>query len=121
ETSELNQVYRPVDFRFRNGVSFSRDGFNVMAAVNYTDGYRDTRNLGLPDGVQRPTVSSWTTVDLTLQYDFSWLGEMSVQLAAVNLFDRDPPYIGTDTGLNYDGVNANARGRFVSAQITARW
>lgn len=121
ETSELNQVYRPVDFRFRNSVSFSRNDLNVMAAVNYADGYRDTRMLHLAEGVQRPRVGSWTTIDLTLQYDFSWLGEMSVQFAAVNLFDRNPPYVGSDTGLHYDGVNANARGRFISAQVTARW
>lgn len=127
ETSEMNKVWRPTDFRLRSSLSFDRNGFNVVAAINYTDDYRDTRGeTWIGDSAQRSHVASWTTVDVTLQYDLSrwtrsFMGEMSVMLNATNVFDRDPPYIASIYGLLYDGVNANPLGRFLSAQLRARW
>jgi iron complex outermembrane receptor protein len=126
-SSELNQAYYPVAFRLRSNLSFSRDGLSVVAAVNYIDDYRDTRTRRTGTSVQRSRVASWTTVDLTVQYELSrlwasaWPRETSLQLSASNLFDRDPPYVANADGLYYDGANANPRGRYLSAQITARW
>ncbi len=128
EISSMNNVWRPVDFRSNASLSFARDGLNVVAAVNYTDDYRDNRGGGwVNESLQRSTVASWTTIDLTLQYDLgvawptSWLRATTLTLGAINLFDRDPPYIASAEGFNFDGVNANPRGRFLSAQLTARW
>ena len=127
EESAFNDVWRPVDLRIRGALSFSRNGFNVVTAVNYTDGYRDTRDpISFGNATPRAHVASWTTVDLTAQYDINRLWsaawpELNVQLAIANLFDRDPPYVASSYGLFYDGVNADPRGRFVSAQFTARW
>lgn len=124
-TSELNDVWRPVDLRLRTILSLSREGSSLVAAINYTDNYHDTRtNLGA--SVPRSSVSSWTTVDLTAQYELSrhwksWGGEITLQLSAINLFDRDPPYVASAYGMYYDAVNASPIGRFVSAQLTARW
>ena len=127
EESAFNDVWRPVDLRVRGALSFSRNGLNVVTAVNYTDGYRDTRDpISFGNSTPRAHVASWTTVDLTLQYDINRLWsaawpELNVQLAIANLSDRDPPYVASSYGLFYDGVNADPRGRFVSAQFTARW
>ena len=127
ETSEMNNVYRPVDLRLRGSLSFRREGFNAVAAINYIDGYRDTRANHVGQPFWRSTVASWTTTDLTLQYDLGRLwasqspSETTLTLSGVNVFDRAPPYVASYHGLYYDGVNANPRGRFLSAQVVVRW
>jgi iron complex outermembrane receptor protein len=126
-TDELNTVYRPVDLRLRGGVSFNRGDFNSVLSLTYVDDYRDTRVPSFAGPNQRPSVASWTTLDLTLQYDLTNLlfeqrsREAIISLSASNLLDRDPPFVSQRYGLNYDGVNANPMGRFLSAQIVARW
>lgn len=125
--SEVNNVHYPVDLRLRGTVSFSRDRLNATAAVNYVDGYRDAGSRYTGSAVRRSTVSSWTTMDLTLQYELGsrWTGslldQMVLSVSAINLFDRDPPYVANAYGFNYDGANATPRGRFLAAQLTARW
>lgn len=124
---QLNDVWRPVDLRLRNSISFTRGSMNAAAFVNYTDGYRDRRTGPLPGPLQRSTVGSWTTVDLTLQIDLSestrrWrLPATTLALSATNVFDRNPPFIGSYFGLHFDGVNANPRGRFIALQLTTQW
>lgn len=125
--SELNNVWVPVDLRLRNTLSYSREPLSIVAAINYTDGYSDSRPQYIGSSEWRENVSSWTTVDFTVRYDLSslWRGVRSAKptltLNALNLFDRDPPYVANFDGFRYDGVNANALGRFVSAQIDLRW
>ena len=115
------------DFRVRNTLSFSREALSVVAAINYTDEYRDTRTYYVGTPAWRSNVSSWTTVDLTVNYDLGsvWPSAWSVQpkltLSALNVFDRDPPYVANGNGFRYDGVNASALGRFVSVQFGLRW
>ena len=123
----MNDVWRPVDLRLRGGLSFTRGAFAAATFINYTDGYRDTRGTNWTGGTQRrSTVGSWTTVDLTLQYDLtdirpeSWPGEMTLTLNGLNVIDRDPPYVASFAGLFFDGVNASPLGRFISAQVTVR-
>ena len=126
-TIEMNNVWRPTDFRLRNSVSYSHSGVDVVATLSYVDGYRDNRTADwVGDDPQRSTVASWTTVDLTLQYELSRLwtnlsSNVMLQLSGLNIFDRDPPYIAHAMGIHYDGANANPRGRFVGAQFVARW
>lgn len=127
QTNQLNDVWRPVDLRLRGGLGFARGPLNVTASVNYVDGYRDNR-VPAWEGYypnQRSTVGSWTTMDLTVQYDLGKLmqgiGQTTLTLAAMNVFDRDPPFIASPFGLNFDGANANPLGRFVSAQALVRW
>jgi iron complex outermembrane receptor protein len=121
-TNEMNDVWQPVDLRLRGSVSFNRGDLSVVASIGYVDDYQDRR-----PGSTRSTVASWATVDLSAQYEFrnlrstGWLDNLTVQFGAINLFDRDPPFVSSNSGLNYDGVNANALGRFLSMQITAQW
>ena len=127
QTNQMNDVWQPIDLRLRNSVTFSRDGLSVMAAISYVDEYQDRRQPLTRLGSTRSRVASWTTVDLSAQYEFKsfgssdWLDNLTVQFGAINLFDRDPPFVSSSSGLNYDGVNANALGRFLSMQITAQW
>lgn len=126
-TNMMNNVWSPVDLRLRNSLSFTRGAFNVVTFVNYTDSYRDRRAESLSGPLARPEVASLTTVDVTFHLDLSnhlaraGLSKATLALSASNLFDRDPPYVGSAYGLYFDGVNANPLGRFVSAQITAQW
>ena len=128
-TEEMNNVWRPVDLRLRSALTFSRGPLNVNAMIHYTDGYRDRRPRSEWAGgpLQRETVASWTTVDLTARYDFTGmlgrflLKDASLSLGVINALDREPPFVGSSLGLYYDGVNASPLGRFVSATVTARW
>ena len=127
KASELNNVWRPVDFRMRSSISWSLGALNAVAFVNYTDGYRDTRDVAYAGSAARPNVSSWTTVDLTLQYNL-WeisklarLKQAALTLSAINVLERDPPFVGSGIGVYYDGVNASPLGRFLSVQLTTRW
>lgn len=121
---QMNDVWRPVDLRMRGSISFARGPFGALAFINYTDAYADTRASNVAGPLQRSEVGSWTTLDLNLRYSFSWLNgspTSSLTLAAVNVADRDPPYVGSVYGLNFDGVNANPLGRFVALQIATTW
>lgn len=126
ESNELNNVWRPVDLRLRSSISLTSGPFNAATFINYTDGYSDRRAAGFAGPLQRSTVASWTTVDLTLQLDLGKQldlrrGATTLALSAINVFDRDPPFVGSDAGLYFDGVNASPLGRFVSAQLSIQW
>ncbi len=127
-TNQINDVYRPVDLRMRGGLTLSRGALDIAAFVNYTDDYRDSRPAYLAGGgTQRSTVASWTTLDVNLSYDLNeilksrGLGQARASLSAVNLLDRDPPFVSHNYGVYFDGVNASPLGRMLSAQITVRW
>jgi iron complex outermembrane receptor protein len=123
----LNDVWRPVDLRLRSGLSYSSGNLSATTFLNYIDNYQDLRATGSAGPRQRTRVSSWSTVDITLQYDMSnltgavGLAGSSIALSVSNLFDRDPPFIGSIYGLYFDAVNASALGRFVSLQLVAQW
>ena len=127
EINQMNTVWQPVDLRLRESLSFTHGELAATVFVNYVDGYRDRRVFAAGDARQRSTVASWTTVDLNIQLGIDSglsrnLFEKTVlTFTATNLFDRDPPYVGSISGLYFDGVNANPEGRFVGAQLTARW
>ena len=127
QVDELNNVWMPVDLRLQSALSFSRGGLNVLAAINYTDEYQDSRAEYVGTPLWRSHVSSWTTVDLTVNYDLAsflpnqWSVQPKFTLSAQNIFDREPPYVANYNGFRYDGANASALGRFVSAQFGLRW
>ena len=125
-TEQMNNVWLPVDLKVRGSLSLSRGPLTTAAFINYTDDYRDKRTSPLAGSSQREHVSSWTTVDLTLQYEIGQLiggapERTAVSLSGVNVFDRDPPFIGSLLGIHYDGVNASALGRFIALQLTVAW
>ena len=125
-TSQINNVWLPADLRLRGSLSLNRGLFKAAAFINYVDDYPDSRAVTSAGPLKRAEVSSWTTVDLTLNYEVGSLmsglpASTTVSLSATNLFDRDPPFVGSSLGLFYDGVNASALGRFVALQVTSSW
>jgi iron complex outermembrane recepter protein len=126
ETSQaidvVDLVGSPIDLRVRAHAGWSKGGLSANLYANYADGYR---NQTVTPTVQ---VSSWTTFDLTLGYEFASargpLQGLTVALTGSNLFDRDPPRVSYVVGLNtsgYDGENASPYGRVAALQVTKKW
>jgi outer membrane receptor protein involved in Fe transport len=119
---QLNEVGKPVDFRARANAALSRGAYGAFLYVNYTDGYRN------PFTTPVSRIGSWTTVDLTLNFNSvktANLGPMSnirASFSIDNIFDRSPPqFRQNNLGLGYDAANANAVGRFFSLRLAKRW
>lgn len=120
----LGAPYRPLDFRARAQLGWSRAGWSANLFVNHADDYRDNR------GGRSLPIGSFTTVDLTLAYEAGdsgprWLRGTRIAFSADNLFDEAPPRLlpdpGSTVGLGYDPVNASGRGRFLSVQLRRVW
>ncbi len=123
DTELLNDVWQPADLRLRSGLSFSAEAISASVFINYTDGYTDRRPESMAGPLQRSNVSSWSTVDLSLQYRLGRLpvGSATLSLSAINVLDRDPPFVANTYGLYFDGANASPVGRFIGAQLTVNW
>lgn len=119
EVDAVNAVYFPVDLKVRGGLAMSHRQVAGGLFVNYVDSYRDPANRA------DPHVSSWTTVDLSLRYDFSGAAGAgqgtSLAFNVQNLFDRNPPFIVNSINTGFDPTNATALGRFLSMTLTHRW
>jgi iron complex outermembrane receptor protein len=122
--SILNTVYNPVNLRVRGRAVLRYGGVTFASFVNYTNSYTDnTQDNSL--GTLR-AVASWTTLDMTLSYLFSAsegpLANASVGIVATNIAARNPPVVlNTSYAINFDGANANARGRVLSLRLSKRW
>lgn len=119
EIDAVNRVYFPVDLKVRGGIAVSRQQVAGGLFVNYVDSYRDPANRA------DSHVSSWTTVDLNLRYDFNGSAgaEQGTSLAfnVQNVLDRNPPFIVNGINTGFDPTNATALGRFLSMTLTHRW
>lgn len=119
EVDAVNAVYFPVDLKVRGGLAVSHRQVAGGLFVNYVDSYRDPANRA------DPHVSSWTTVDLILRYDFSGAAGAgqgtSLAFNVQNLLDRNPPFIVNSINTGFDPTNATALGRFLSMTLTHRW
>jgi len=121
--NSVDRPYRPLDWRGRAGIGWSRVNWTGSLFLNHADDYQDDR-LASPR-----QVAAHTTVDASLAYTFrgsgSWLRGTRISLYVENIFDNDPPRLlpetGAASGLGYDPVNASGRGRFVSLQLRRAW
>lgn len=128
----------PVSFRTQGRLSWQGEHLGLSATVNYIGAYRNMTVYAMnPAGtaaVLQPgetrRIDDWTTVDLQASYAFKadsgFLSGLVATLSAVNVFDKDPPFV--DGGAPnrarpdaYDANNASGRGRFVSLQLTKRF
>ena len=119
--SLLNTQNNPINLRFRGAATWTGQRFGWMGAVNYANSYRDTATQpNLP-------VSAWITFDAQLRYELGrdeggWLQGTRLEFNAVNLFNRDPPFLNNAlVGLGYDQENADPYGRLVSLRIRKNW
>ena len=119
--SALNTAYNPVDLRMRARAVIGRGRLTFASFVNFTNAYR------LDDTASAHPVSSWTTIDSTVKYVFNSehgpLADASLLLSVTNLLNKAPPFVPNTgfAGINFDGANANALGRFLSLQLSKRW
>ncbi len=124
-TDLVNTYSNPLHVKLRGDVTWTRGPLSVNGAINYSNAYVDT--TATPYG----TIAASTTFDLAMRYaPTDWNGSTllsgtSIGVAAVNLFDSDPPYVvssgGFFTGIHYDVGNGDPRGRFVSIDIRKTW
>jgi iron complex outermembrane receptor protein len=122
----LNTAYNPVDLRMRARAIIHIGGLSLASFVNYTNSYRQTGVVEADGTLGVRAISSWTTVDATAKYLFNAdngpLADASVLVAVTNLTNRSPPFVSNPVfGINFDGANANALGRFISVQFSKRW
>ena len=118
-SEQLDTLFRPVDLKLRSVVTLARDRFSGSVALNYVDSYRDDIDSSVAN-----KIGEWTTFDLNLTYntgnrfDSGVLDGIRLSFGVTNLFDRDPPFVDTLFGLNYDSINATPFGREIKFAIT---
>jgi len=113
-------AFYPPKFRMRAGVTWTPGSWAFTGTVNYLA--RESNTQVTPS----EQVSSWTTVDASIRYTPAFHGAFAglhFSVAAINVFDRDPPYINITyiPGLNYDSSNTSALGRFINVQVSKEW
>ncbi|MBS0418021.1 MAG: TonB-dependent receptor [Proteobacteria bacterium] len=114
-----NTQNNPLAAHVRGSVGWQSHGWGVFSFVNFSSSYRDS--------LTQPArgVSSWTTLDLQLRYDFSSdsppLRGTSLILEAQNLLGRYPPFLNNPLGIGYDQENGDLSGRVVSLALRKKW
>jgi outer membrane cobalamin receptor len=120
----VDTVYNPPRLRARGNVAWRRQAWAANLFVNYTASYTDNRaSSPVP-------VSSYTTLDAHLAYDFGkragagfWSG-VTLSFSAQNLFDKDPPSIAVLSDfrdMGFDPTNGNPLGRLIALQLAKTW
>jgi len=121
-TNIVDTAANPLGLRLRGMVGWSRrgpesPGPGLDLAINYTGGYEN------PGSALIPRVSPWTTVDVRAYYrprpSARWLSGLEISLNAVNVFNRDPPFV--DNQFGYDLYNVQAIGRVASVDVSKSW
>jgi outer membrane receptor protein involved in Fe transport len=122
-TNLVNTLANPAKWRARAEASWGSDPWSVSGALNSVSSYSNTSAIG------HPSIASWTTVDLSASLNAgaylagpAWNG-LSVSVVALNLLNRDPPYVNAPSliSVNYDPSNANPLGRFVALTVRKKW
>jgi iron complex outermembrane recepter protein len=128
----LDTITYPISMRSRSSVAWALGGWNATVFLNYVGSYENNMTGLVGNGASVPTqrVASWTTLDMTLAYEFDkegrWaaLGGLVAALNVQNLADRTPPAAVSLQGGNYRGMdvnNANPFGRIVQVSLTKRF
>jgi iron complex outermembrane recepter protein len=116
-------AFYPARLRTRAGATWTLRAWSLTGTVNYLG--RET-NIEIEPS---QSVGSWTTVDASLHYAPTlprFLSGLRLSLAAINLFDRNPPRVlippaTLGSTLNYDSSNTSPLGRFVSVSVSKEW
>ncbi len=115
--SLLNTQNNPINLRLRAALGWKGVRFGWVAAVNYTNSYRDVAS--------NAPVAAWTTCDAQVFYE---LGSEAAgartrfELNATNLLNRTPPFLNNQiVGIGYDQENADPYGRLINLRIRKSW
>jgi len=108
--------FRYPEWTVNSGFRWSRDALTGRLWANHVAGfYDDDQREGVPAARR---VSSWTTMNLNLDWDFS--ERQTVGVTIRNLADRDPP-VSLGSSSNVDLYNHNTLGRFVTVNYIYRY
>jgi iron complex outermembrane recepter protein len=119
----VNTLGNPVKWRGRFDATWAGNRWAIGGALNGVGHYVN------PSGVGAPPIGSWTTLDVNATiYPYAyWQGPVwrgtSLSIAALNVLNREPPYVSAPALLpvNYDPANANPLDRFVGIYIKKKW
>ena len=131
-------VGNPVPLRSLQGVRWNYGNFNAALTMNYVDDYECASGCfrpnaaGAPVAISSPVkIKAWRTYDLNLGYDLSDIGgffnNARVNFTALNLTDKNPPFIDGGTAANdvladpYDPANATVIGRTLVLSFDKHW
>jgi iron complex outermembrane recepter protein len=120
---ELVDTYaHPQRWAMRASAGWERQGWIANLFVNHKDSYKQR------DTVDAISISSYTTIDMRLAYDFGTqsgpFSGLEVAIAAQNLFDRDPPrteVTGAGDEYGYDRGNVDPTGRLIALELQKAW
>jgi outer membrane receptor protein involved in Fe transport len=122
EQEIAGNAFNPPRFRARGGATIGAGPWSATAILNWLGSSTNTYQPTLP------RVASWSVVDLQLSYVAPFDGVLKgvrASFAVRNLFDKDPPYLRYDSrtfvGFNYDSLNTNPLGRFITLQLSKSW
>lgn len=114
----LNTAYNPVALRLRFGEIARVGPFSGAVFANFTGPYKNNRVT------PEVPIASWTTIDMSATYRVHLGTRHSnavITAGVTNLTDKNPPFVLNPTvPLNFDGANANSRGRFVYIQLSVK-
>jgi len=117
--SRLDEIYNPLRLNLRAMLGWSNGPLFAEGVLNHTGGYKNT----LVTPVQE--VASYTTVDLRVGADLSRLFDAfdfakntTLSLEVVDLFDKEPPFVDINGGVDLTAINT--LGRRVSLTLGVR-
>ncbi len=126
---EVNHFGYPAQFVGRLELGMDVGGFSGTAFINYVNGREITRDFlspSVPD--QYLDIDSYTTVDLTLTYDFEdsdlpFANGLSLSVTAQNLFDAKPPLVvnAGEYAIRFDPSYSSSIGRFVAVSVAKKF
>lgn len=118
-------VFNPPEMKMREGLTWHSGSWSSSLFANYISG--ETNTTAIPNA----HVKSWTTFDWQGAVDLSGVSSelhgFKFSIALRNIFDRDPPFVGTNAYIasyfspGYDPANASPLGRFVGVTLTKDW
>lgn len=105
----------PARWRGRVGGQWISGPLTLGLIANYVSGGRD------PIGGRG--IDDWTTFDGQVRYDFpdGWGEGLSLTFNVLNLWNSEPPFYDSTSGIGYDPANTNVFGRQLSLQLVKRW
>ncbi len=107
-------------WRFNTGMAFSNETHDARFYVRHIGGMDDDQVV---NDVENGDIGTMTTVDaqytLNLGSVFEDLDGSSLQVGAINLFDKRPPQVATNGG--FESRTHDPRGRMVYARIQTRF
>lgn len=138
QLGKYSSVGNPVQLRSQQGIRWSHGDLRASLTFNYVDSYECASGCFVPNALGRPVaatapvrIDAWKTFDLNVDYDLSRVGGFldgaRVSFSAVNVTDRDPPFIDGGTAANdvladpYDAANATVLGRSLVLAFDKRW